>query len=131
MFRKIISFALCITTTFYAYGCTSTKAVSVVEFQKNPIKEIEKVKLTDGSFVEFDVANGKVGVINNDEIVGYERSGGPLRHIPTWDVAEIYYAESGAGRTVMAVAGAFLLFAVIVGAAEATSMKSAINNIGR
>jgi hypothetical protein len=131
MFRKTISLALCIAMFLYIYGCTSTRTVSVEEFQKEPNKGIEKVILTDGSVVEFDVLNGKMGIIKDGEIIGFSKNGGELRHIPTRDVQAIYYTDSDTGKTVLLGVGILALGVVIAAASMAASLNSAFNHIGR
>jgi len=130
MFRKIISFALCATMLLYAYGCTSTKAVSVDDYRKDPTKGIEKVLLTDGSTVEFDVLNGYVGVYKDGEIVGIVKNGGGMRHIPVTDVQAVYYSDTDTGKSVLLGGGILVGAAIVLGVVVVVAISSTLSNIG-
>ncbi len=131
MVRRWIIVCICASHLLYFCGCTSTRAVSLPEYQKNPGPVISKLVTNDGEVYIFDVEGGRGAVVQNDEVVGFLKYGGQKR-IPVSEVQSVSYDHPDAGKSVLLgvgiIAGAAVVFAGIFTLMFANSLDEAINH---
>jgi hypothetical protein len=112
MFKQCLSICLCISLVLSSVDCSSTRTISIDEYQHDPRSAIERVVLTDGSIVEFDANSGRSGVYKHGEIVGFTRAGELVR-IPVAQVLSVYYTEADTGKSVLLGVGILAGVAVV------------------
>ena len=132
LFRRGVIFMTCCSIMIYIYsGCTSTRFVSVPDYQIGQHPAISKVIMKDGSVYEFDVENYRPGVLQRDEIVGFLRESNELKRIPISEVQSVCYTEPDSTKSLVLVVGIVAGAAVLIFAWFAWAFEDSLHDLVR